>query len=476
MSQLNPEQTREDIDRLHQAIDRAHTELTNIDRRVDEIALTQLAEIKVDGSSLRAQEIAELVVGGTSRYDWFDDELSLAPEHALPLSTEDGVQLREDRRCLGEDLLYVNARVPTADELPIAASIGQLHTSLCKLKSLDAATAAGDILPLRAITPEVLHAARELLSLLGAAQSDLKALAEVEGQWPHTLRRRCVQPSYATEVGALVALFDDAQRLMDARATFLKRPVEFPDEGLSNLKTTEAVTRGAATGKPFGFVTFGVGEAKDHIAKVKVNGLAPTSTEDWGHVQTYVNLHEQIVSFTSRWNPVAELLDLPKLSGGVNQLRAFELVTGVARSVHQVATRYDGVLPKKAESVFATTPMSLVCGSSDDYEAVRRHILQHLTRAELADAAIALSQLQEKLSGNTGNITQALQSFVDTKLGSELEDAVRVAAEYTELIVELRRVTGRAPVLGRVREFSTRLAQAGAEKLARRVLEVPVRG
>ncbi|MFC0695603.1 AAA domain-containing protein [Paraburkholderia humisilvae] len=474
VSQLNPEQTREEIDRLHHAIDRAHTELTNIDRRVDEIALTQLSEIKVDGSSLRAQELAELVVGGASRYNWFDDELSLAPEHAPPLSTEDGVQLREDRRSLGEDLAYVNARVPTADELPIASSIGQLHTSLCKLKSLDAATAAGDILPLRAITPEVLHAARELLSLLGTAQSDLKALAEVDGQWPHTLRRRCAQPSYATEVEALVALFDDAQRLMDARATFLKRPVEFPEEGLSNLKTTEAVTRGAATGKPFGFVAFGVGEAKDHIARVKVNGLAPTSTEDWGHVQTYVNLHEQIVSFTSRWNPVAELLELPKLSGGVNQLRAFELVTGVARSVHQVATRYDGVLPKRAESVFATAPASLVCGSSDDYEAVRRHILQHLTRAELADAAIALSQLQEKLAGNTGSITQALQSFVDTKLGNGLEEAVRVAAEYTELIVELRRVTGLAPVLGRVLEFSTRFAEAGAEKLARRVLEVPV--
>jgi very-short-patch-repair endonuclease len=221
-------------------------------------------------------------------------------------------------------------------------------------------------------------------------------------------------------------------------------------------------------------VTFGAAESKDHIANVKVNGLTPTSAEDWAHVQTYLKLHEQVISFSSRWNPVAKLLELPELTGGVSELRTFELVTGVARSVHYVATRYDGVLPKKADSVFTTAPTNLACGSSDDYETVRRHILQHLTRAELADAAVALSQLQEKLAGRTGDITQALQSFVDTTLGNEQEDAVRVAAEYTELIVELRRVAGLAPVLGRVREFSARLAKAGAEKLARRVLEVPV--
>ena len=474
VSQLNPEQTREEIDRLHQAIDRTHTELTHIDRKVDEIALEQLADIQVEGASFRAQQLAELVVNGASYYSWFDDELSLAPEHAPPLSTEEGGRLRDDRRSLGEDLAYVTAGVPSADELPLAPSIGQLHTSLCKLKSLDAAVAAGDILPLRAITSDVLQIARELLSLLEAAQSDLKALSEVDEKWPDTLRRRCAQPSYATEVSALVALFDDARRLGEARAAFLKRPVDFPHEGLSNPKTIEAVGRGAMTGKPFGFVAFGAAEAKDHIARTRVNGLTPASAEDWAHVQTYLKLHEQVVSFSSRWNPVAELLELPELTGGVSQLRRFELVTGVARSVHQMATRYDAVLPKKAELVFSTAPASLACGSSDDYEAVRQHIRLHLTRAELADAATAVSQLREKLAGNSGAITQALHSFVDTTLGNQQVEAARVAADYTELMVELRRVTGLAPMLGRMREYSARLAQAGTENLARRILEVPV--
>lgn len=474
VSQLNPDATRDEIDRLHRAIDRTHHELVNIDRRVDEIAMQQLAETPIEGASYRAEELAEFVVKGAPQYAWFDDELSLDPRHAPPLSTEEAVRLREDRRQLGEDIVYLAAQLPSPDELPLPADVAQLHTHLCKLKSLDAATQTGEILPLRALTPDVLQSARTLLSQLGDAQTELKALAEVEGEWPDALRRKCAQPSYATEVGALVALFDDATRLVEARSAFMKRPVEFPAEGLGHPKTVEAVERAASTGKPFGFIALGAGDAKDHVARVKVNGLSPASADDWQHVQSYLKLHEQVLSFSSRWNPVAEVLELPSLLGGVAQLRMFELVTAAARKAHGMATKFDALLHRAGEAVFARAPASLAFGSHDDYEVVRGHILQHLTRAELADAAIALSQLQERLAGKSGPIADELQAFVDHSLGNSDKESARIAAEYTELVVELRRVCGLAPVVGRVKEFAGRLYAAGGEKIAGRVSHVPV--
>ncbi|MBP0639719.1 AAA domain-containing protein [Cupriavidus sp. AcVe19-6a] len=474
VSQLNPEATRDEIDRIHRAIDRTHHELVNIDRRVDEIAMQQLAEIPVDGASYRAEELAELVVKGAPQYAWFDDELSLEPRHAPPLTTEETVRLREDRRQLGEDLVYLAASLPSPDELPQPADIAQLHTQLCKLKSLDEATQTGVIPPLRAITPEVLQSARTLLAQLGDAQAELMAMAQVEGEWPGALRRKCAQPSFATEIGALVALFEDATRLVEARAAFMKRPVDFPAEALAHPKTVEAVGRAATTGKPFGFMAFGTGDAKEHVAKVKVNGLSPSTNDDWQHVQSYLKLHEQVLSFSSRWNPVAEVLELPSLDGGVARLRMLELVTAAAKKAHSMATRFDALLHRAGEAVFARAPATLAFGSHEDYEVVRSHIMQHLTRAELAEASIALSQLQERLAGKTGPVTQRLQDFVDQSLGNPGKEAARVAADYTELVVELRRVCGLTSVISRVKELAARLYAAGGANIAGRVSYVPV--
>ncbi|WP_213539241.1 hypothetical protein [Nitrosospira sp. NRS527] len=55
VSQLSPDQTREEIQTLQQAINRAHAELETIDHRVDEIALAQLYKIEVDEVPMRAQ-------------------------------------------------------------------------------------------------------------------------------------------------------------------------------------------------------------------------------------------------------------------------------------------------------------------------------------------------------------------------------------------------------------------------------------
>jgi very-short-patch-repair endonuclease len=472
VSQLNPEVVREEIARLRETIDRTHTDLVKIDRRVDEIATQQLSDIDIEGATYRAEQLAELVVSGQSRFNWFDDELSLDARHAPPLSPEEATRLREDRKALGKDLVYATASVPKPDELPPASDIAGLHTSLCQLKSLDAATEAGEILPLRAITPDVLQAARTLLAQLEGAHAELKSL-DGHGDWPHKLRSRCAEPSYATEISALAALFDDAKKLVDSRAAFMKRPVDFPVEGLGQPKTSEAVERGARTGKPFGLVAIGVGAAKEHLGKVKVNGLSPASADDWRHVQSYLELHQHVLSFESRWNTVADVLELPALQGGVAMLRALELVTVVARKAHYVATGFDALLPRTAEAVFARAPKALAHGTLDDFQSARAHILQHLTRAELADAAVALTQLQERLAGKTGPISGDLQRFIDDTLGNDDFDGARAAAEYTELVVELRRVVGLADTLGRVKDCAALVAQAGAEKLADRLVNVP---
>lgn len=469
VSQLNPAQTKDEIGLIAAAIERAHAELSAIDQKIDEIAIRQLSEISVDGVPMRAQKIADLVVSGEKRHGWFDDNLSLAPEHAPPLSDEEAGQLREARRRLGPDLVYAHARVPSADDLPLVERVAELHEVLSRMKAIESEVARGETLALKASTQEVLDVAREMLGHLEEAMSLLSEIEQTDGGWANELRVKCRLPSFASERKALEALLNDLDVLIGARAEFLKRPVDFPEEGFSAAKTREAVERAATTGKPFGFVSLGNGDAKEHVGKIMVAGRAPASQDDWEHVRRHIVLHDQIVTFAVRWNHLAAELSVPFLEGGVTALRRIETVALTARKAHLMATRYDVLLPKAAEGIFRDPPTQRLNGSSSDFSHVRDHLKRHLTRAELSRAATQLAVLQEKLAGASGPVADEFRRFMDGELGNPEIPQERAAAKYAELLGELRRIAALSSDLVKAKDFAKRIAQAGAEKFAKRI-------
>ncbi len=106
---------------------------------------------------------------------------------------------------------------------------------------------------------------------------------------------------------------------------------------LASAKARQAISRGAESGKPFGLVAFGAANAKELVGSTKVSGLTPSTQEDWALAQRYVTLHERVLSFSVRWNGFAETLKLPKLEGGVANLRQIELAATAARKAHDLA-------------------------------------------------------------------------------------------------------------------------------------------
>jgi hypothetical protein len=475
VSQLNSEITKREIVTLMSAIDRAHAELVTIDRRVDAIAAAQLADIDVDGVLMRAQKLAQLVVSGAAQHSWFDDDVTLAPEHAPPLTEDEAARLREARRKLGADLIYANARIPFVDDLPSTLEVGQLHELLSKIKEIEDQVATGQVLPLKAATPNVLEAARDLSAQIREAIGLVDTLEGIEGGWPSELRTKCRLPSFASERAALEALFGDLDSLIEARAAFLKRPVEFPEAGLHSAKTREAVARAAESGKPFAMIAIGASEAKEHIKAVRVSGLPPSHADDWAHVKRFVDLHEKVLSFVTRWNHCAAELAIPKLDGGVPKLRHIETTANLARTAHRLATFYDIVLPKNAELVFERAPAAELAGSAAELSSILEQVRRHLTRAELAHAVTVLATLQEKLAGTSGPVSSQLRLFIDTQLGNPELSSERVAAHYAEILMELRRIGSLSGDLAAIQNFRKRIAAAGAQKLAARIGSVAVR-
>ncbi|MBN8440082.1 MAG: AAA family ATPase [Thauera sp.] len=469
ISQLNPDLTQREIAERQSAIDRAHEELALIDRRVDEIAATQLEEIEVDGVPLRAAKMAELALSGTERYGWFDDVIDLNAKHAPPLTQEEASQLRESRRALSDDLHYVGAQLPAPDSLPSVADIARLHEILVRMRRLESRISSGELLPLKASSPDVLSAAQDLLARIDAALEVVAGLEGLGDTWPFALREKCRDVNFKAEREALESLFSDIDALIEARAGFLKRPVDFPERGLTCQKTKEAVKRAAETGKPFGFIAFGAGEAKENVGEARVSGLVPQSTADWQHVDRYLQLHQEILSFQVRWNNFADDLSLPRLEGGVASLRKIELVASAAKNAHKLAMQHDAHLMAKAQNVFQRPPLKAIVSGSNELRSVREQLDDHLTKATLAQATVQLATLQEKLVGKSGPIIDTLRGFALRELGKVDLEPERVAARYAELLAELRRLAELSGHLYRVKDYASRIERAGGEKLAQRI-------
>ncbi|UJB19943.1 MULTISPECIES: AAA domain-containing protein [Lysobacter] len=469
LSQLNPRATQGEIDRCKQQIDAGHIELASIDRRVDEIAVQQLSGIEVDGVALRAQKMAELVIDGQSAHGWFDDELTLAAEHAPPLTAQEAQALRAARRKLGYDLIYARARLPSSASLLPTESIGKLHEALVGMREIDDAESAGQLRALRAATPEVLEQARELLNAIERSIDIVGQLEELESPWVFELRHKCRRTDFASEQEALKALFSEIDGLVLARAAFMQQPVAIPVNALNDAKVLQAVERACESGKPFGVFAFGNSEAKESVAAIKVSGLAPASVEQWKHVRRYFELQERALSFSVRWNQFAQALSVPTIDGSVEGLRMTEKVALAAKKAHELATLHDARLPRLADGVFRDPPKTELGGGSAELRSVRDQLRFHLTRAELAAAAAQLAILQEKLAGTSGPVVDALRAFIDAQLGVPELATERAVAQYAELVGELKRIETLELPLSTVNEFCCRIEQAGAAKLAGRL-------
>lgn len=477
VSQITPSLARTDIERLHQSIDLAHAELVRLDRRVNEIALEQLAEIQVDGVRYRAEQLAELLMKSGSEHQWFDDELSLGDKHAAPFDEEAGKSLRDARRKLGDDLVYVTASIPDLTQLPAAEEVGKLHASLCQLKALDQAFDQGGILALRSNNDQVVAAARALdveLEVCLEALLTLHEGGENEVAWSSQLRTKALSKRFDNEVAVLTGMLVGAQELVQRRKAMLENNVEFPEAGLNCEKTAEAIERASQSGKPFGLMSFGASQAKANLSLVRVNGSAPQTAEHWNIVSKYLQLHQEVKTFTSRWNPVAELLDIPKLQGGIVHLRQLELITTTVQMAIELCNRLTNRVIALCSQVFDADTPSLHQMKLPEVRAFRDQVRHHLMRLDLSMAEASVAALQAKIANHGGPITTRLRTFIQSQLGSEEQAKQQVVTSYVDLLAELHRIEGLADLIDQVRAAADQLRNAGGEKIARRVLTITV--
>jgi hypothetical protein len=360
-------------------------------------------------------------------------------------------------------------RLPSSFGLLPTDEVARLHDALVGIREIDGAEAEGQLLALRALTPEVLEEARRMLAAVELVLKTVQHLEELESSWVFELRAKCRRPDFVSEQEALKALLSEVDELVQARAALLQKPVSLPSAALGNPKVTQAIERAREKGKPFGLVSFGSGDVKELVSAIRVSGLAPQAADDWVQVHRYVRLHERVLSFSVRWNQFARELSVPEVKADVEALRSTEQIALAAKRAHELATVHDAHLPKVAEKVFREPPKNELHGGSSQLHAVCEQLRRHLTRAELASAAAQLAILQEKLAGTAGPVVDRLRGFIDSQLGNPQVPTERVVAQYAELVGELKRIEVLSSSLASVNDLCGRIERSGGQKWAARL-------
>ncbi|WP_108645592.1 AAA domain-containing protein [Polynucleobacter rarus] len=475
VSQIHPQIAREEIDILKNKIDLVHSELIKIDRRVDEIALAQLSDVEVDGQKLRAQKMADLVVSGQDLFGWFRDELTLDQSNAIPIDLDQENRLRDARRFLKNDITYLDVKVPVTESLPTIDEIAKLHETLSKIKELNESESSGKLLPITSSTEEIFEVIRRMLLDLEKAREIALDFETEENSWPFLLRKSLRNPSFNAEKLALEALFNEIDHLINARLEFLQKPIDFPEEGIRSAKVKQAIIKAISNGKPFSLFSFiGNGDIKKLVTVIRVSGLPPSSQEDWAHIKKYLDLDEKLITFTTRWNQIADSLGIPQLEGGILFLRNIERMALLAKKAHDLATNYDKSLSRYAEKIFKNPPLIELHGGLNDLNVVRQHLNQHLFKQSLNQATINLRILQAKLSDCSGDITEKLKVFTEKILGDKDLPQITVTSQYANLIAELKRVNGLSSYLKTISELSKYIQNSGGIKLAQKLRTDPV--
>ncbi|MDC6652704.1 hypothetical protein, partial [Leclercia adecarboxylata] len=121
--------------------------------------------------------------------------------------------------------------------------------------------------------------------------------------------------------------------------------------------------------------------------------------------------------FTSRWNPVAELLDIPKLQGGIAHLRHLELTITTVQIAIELCSRLNDRVMGLCSHVFKDEPPHLHQMKLPELKAFRDQVRHHLMRLDLNMAMSSLAILQAKIANHGGPITAKFRTFIQAQLG-----------------------------------------------------------
>lgn len=459
-------------------------ELKNQIKRID-IEMHQWAEkqlAKVDKRLTNSEkvvsslELAQEVVTNRSEYSWLPDLIDFSEEYSPQFLGSDIARIREARRGLGKDILYVGSFIPLPEDFPDAAMMAKLHDDLSQASSIADMAKKGELLLLSTSVDSAIARAKNLLNSLNFLV-ELFSFTKVNG-WLTNFLHLWVKGDEVESLLRFESLLDELSSILSDEAALSDYQIvaeNFEDHkeiillGIKNLSDGK---------RPFGLLPFGKGEFKSIVANIRINGLKPSTTDQWEKVHQYFLLQDATASLITKWNYVGRQIGLPELH------YKYGMLFSELDSIHQYSTKarvflkdnYAGFLNEMTQ--LFPYGVNFQDGFLTEKETLRliESINLNILRRDLQNKNVVIQDILSKLKEPKGPLPLEINKFVNEMVGKSGFSVESIVNNWQGLIKELKRLNGLKGYLSDVFDVATLVEESGAPQWAHQLKTSPLIG
>ncbi len=474
ITQMNVSEVRKTIEALKQQIDQNHHEMALIDREIYNFAEKHYQNIEVDGNKKLPMDIVQKVLDSRRSYSWFTDQLTLEEKDRFPFSQVELIQLRDSRKKIGKDLIYINyGPLPAPEKLLDSTSLKKLNESLKEKDTIEEFLKQNDQHRFKDnISETEITALKDWLRIY---LEDFNLILDHAEAWLLGYFKKINLEDKGMELDIYTNLIKEVQPLLEYRKTLLIDPIELKFEIQPNSKEYEAVQRAVETGKPFSWYHFGTSELQNLFKSVKVSGKYPDTSEEWKKIKDYVDRKQTLNIFMSKWNSIAAQLDIPLIelnNRGIDEiLKEFTHLINRTQKCLDLKHKYLDVFNTNYLKVFNRAKTFDFYGLSKNIDDLIQLLDQKLIifnleiyQIQLSDQILYLTEFDNKISVHL----KSLISQINT--GSLSENELK---NYADLLKQLAHLKDLGEDFDRLKSASIKLSQTNAVILSKDILEVP---
>ena len=455
--------TSKEIRHLENTIDALHGQLARIDWDISNWAKKNLNKIAIDSVEVDPKDAAQQIVASNGEYEWIPDPINVTAEFEPRFDDQDVVALRGARRELGADITYLTYSLPQLIEFPNLKVVLQTHQDLAKFEQLRKEVEVGDVPNLRDTSDATIDAVTVLKAHVDAIKTVRITLQALGYGWISLVKLHISSESKKDVTHFLRQLGEELKTSQARRKDFLSRPVVIPSELELNQELSEAISNLSAGKRPFGLVgLLGKSTEKRSIESIRILGGSPQNSDEWKHVNAYVELQKYLRVLAIRWNAVAAELDLPLVDGspqgGQQAVELFAVIETIDKEI-----AFEQKVLSQAKSLFTSwVDVDHVISSQDIFTELDGAVRHHLTKNRLANVWVQKEKFHNVLNGKGGPVVDRIRDFINQTLGSPSVTDSEMQVCWSGLMSELSRVLGLQSKLDVVDRVSTLVKESGA--------------
>ena len=468
VASLKPTDSEAKIARCEERLNQLHAKISNVDRTVSQYASEHMRHYKFQGHEVAPEGMAKLVLEQAEEHQWFDDEPPETTDGLLPFSDAEVSALRQARIRVGDQLKYFDCVLPATDALPTWAELADLHRDLVRARAIEQDVVQGNLIKLIDTQFETYEKARALSKFID--ERTILA-AKLTAPWAKALCQKFadLQPDDPA-LAALLELCSTIQGLEACRRELLAKAINLPTDAELNEDFCSAVTR-LVMGKSAFAWRFGKAEARNLMAAVTVDGIAPRGAEGWALAQRLLFWRTEARKAVARWTSYSSEFGLQPPSATLDTaFRDIALWQAIIQDTKKFVFEYDQHLHQRLIDVIGKLASDRLWHEGEPFlQAVSTSLQAHLDKGRLAYAMRLISELLQKMEGCSGEITQELQQFLTMAIGGTGGDEDALQSTWRAMLSRLTSLNRLRPSFEEISQALTLIEGAGARLWGKRL-------